>query len=427
MPDAVVGSVPFIEAIKYFRDKLRVPTAGWTDLWQGQHARAFTVAGAMREDLLRDMQSAVLKAIEGGGTLADFRKDFDKIVATYGWQYRGGRNWRTRVIFNTNLRMAHAAGKWEQAQRLKKSRPYLRYVAIDDSRTRELHRHWHNTILPVDHQWWSTHYPPNGWNCRCTVMSLSERDLKRFGFEVSDEAPPIELVDRDVNFPDGPRTIQVPAGIDPGFGYNPGEAAYGKKLADDVMAKWRASGPEAWEPLTPGDRTSYGLPRELPVDVLPARSVAAEAGKSREELAAEIEYVIGGKEKVFDLPNGATTAINAAALADHLSLDRAWLVPYLPEMLTDPAEIWMSFERHRGTGKVELRTRLVKVLSLGGEKARGYLVIAQVVAGRLEAWTVLPARNIGYLQQQRRGRLAYRRPVEAAGNGGEADGGEDGI
>lgn len=421
MPDPVVGSFPFDEAIKYFRDKLRVPTAGWTDLWQGQHARAFTVAGAIREDLLRDMQAAILKAIAGGGTLAEFRKDFDRIVATYGWQYKGGRNWRTRVIFNTNLRMAHAAGKWDQAQRLKKARPYLRYVAIDDSRTRELHRHWHNTVLPIDDPWWQTHYPPNGWNCRCTTQSLSERDLKRFGIKPSEEAPKIDLVDKDVNFPDGARTIKVPDGIDSGFGYNPGEAAYGKKLADDVMEKWRASGADAWEQLTPGDRKVYGLPRELPEDALPARSVSADAGKSTENLAAEIQYVIGGKEKVFDLPSGATITVNAAALADHLPLDRAWLAPYLPEMLTDPAEIWMTFERHKGTGRVELRTRLVKVVSLAGEKSRGYLVTAQVVAGRLEAWTVVPTRNIGYLEQQRRGRLMYRRPAD------QPDEGEGGI
>jgi hypothetical protein len=39
------------------------------------------------------------KAITGGTTLEDFRKDFDRIVAKHGWDYNGGRNWRSKVIY----------------------------------------------------------------------------------------------------------------------------------------------------------------------------------------------------------------------------------------------------------------------------------------------------------------------------------------
>ena len=43
----------------------------------------------------------------------------------------------------------------------------LRYVAVLDARTRPEHRAWHGLILPIDHPLWDTHYPPNGWGCRC--------------------------------------------------------------------------------------------------------------------------------------------------------------------------------------------------------------------------------------------------------------------
>ena len=37
-----------------------------------------------------------------------FREDFDAIVARLGWDYNGGRDWRTRVIYETNLNTSYA-------------------------------------------------------------------------------------------------------------------------------------------------------------------------------------------------------------------------------------------------------------------------------------------------------------------------------
>jgi SPP1 gp7 family putative phage head morphogenesis protein len=226
MPEPRPAPKPFavapVEAIDFLRKKLDVPTATWTDLWQEQHSVAFTVAGAQTEALVKDFHDAVSKAIENGTTLAAFRKDFDRIVANHGWSYNGSRNWRSKVIFDTNMRTAYAAGSWDQTQRVKKQRPYLRYVAVMDNRTRPEHAAWHGTVLPVDDPWWQTHYPPNGWNCRCIAQSLSADDLVQWGYKVSEQAPASPLVERTVNTPDGPQPVMVPDGIDPGFAYRPG-------------------------------------------------------------------------------------------------------------------------------------------------------------------------------------------------------------
>ncbi len=76
--------------------------------------------------------------------------------------------------------MSYAAGHWARFE-AKRIRPYLRYVAILDGRTRPEHALWHNVCLPVDHPWWDTHAPPCGWNCRCTLQTLTERDVARMG------------------------------------------------------------------------------------------------------------------------------------------------------------------------------------------------------------------------------------------------------
>lgn len=216
-------SVNPVEAIDFFRNKTRIPTRAWTDLWQQQHSAGFMIAGAQSDALLADFQGAIDDAIARGETLDAFRKRFDSIVEEHGWSYNGSRNWRSQVIFDTNMRMAYSAGQWQQIQRVKEQRPYLRYVAVMDNRTRPEHAAWHNTVLPADDPWWQTHFPPNGWRCRCTVQSLNERDLERYGLQVADAAPASAMVARAINTPDGRRTVMVPKGIDPGFAYRPGQ------------------------------------------------------------------------------------------------------------------------------------------------------------------------------------------------------------
>lgn len=220
----IAGNTAPLEAIKFLRAKLDVPSATWTDLWEAEHSVAFTVAGAQSDALVKDFHDAVDKAIASGETIETFRKDFDNIVDRYGWDYNGSRNWRSRVIFDTNMSTAYAAGRWEQIQRVKDTRPYLRYVHLaGQAHPRPEHEAWDGIILPVDDEWWLTHYPPNGWFCHCTVQSVSPDDLDRYGWTVSDSAPASIMVEATITTSDGgTRTVMTPEGIDPGFAYRPG-------------------------------------------------------------------------------------------------------------------------------------------------------------------------------------------------------------
>ncbi|MGT4071588.1 UNVERIFIED_CONTAM: F protein, partial [Aeromonas hydrophila] len=60
------GSLPFEEAIAFFRQKLDMPSERWADVWRDAHNRAFIVAGATKTDLLADLRGAVDKAISEG-------------------------------------------------------------------------------------------------------------------------------------------------------------------------------------------------------------------------------------------------------------------------------------------------------------------------------------------------------------------------
>lgn len=68
-----------------------------------------------------------------------------------------------------------------------------------DNRTHPLHRELHGQVYHIDDPFWDTFYPPNGFNCRCTVTAYSAADLTRRGLEVSDSEGRLEEVYRVVN------------------------------------------------------------------------------------------------------------------------------------------------------------------------------------------------------------------------------------
>ncbi|MBO2656171.1 minor capsid protein [Shewanella algae] len=219
------NGVPFQEAIEQFRRKVNIPSKAWDDMLGQPHAKGFAVAGATKMALLGDLHQAMDDGLEKGTSLSQFRRDFDKIVTSHGWQYKGTRAWRTRVIFDTNRKSSYAAGRWEQYQRAKQTRPYLVYQTAGDSRVREEHEKWDDLVLPVDDPFWDTHYPPNDYGCRCTTRSASESDLRRAGLSVS-TPPDIEMEPR-VNTTTGEVYPDTPKGIGTGWGYNVGKAWLG--------------------------------------------------------------------------------------------------------------------------------------------------------------------------------------------------------
>lgn len=408
MSSVEYGSLPFAEQIAFFRQKINLPTASWTDIFDGQHARAFVVAGAMKSDLLVDLRQALDRVIAEGATLADFRRDFDALVARSGWVYNGGRNWRSRVIYETNLNSAYMAGRWQQMQQVRRTRPYWRYVHSPFVENPRLdHLSWDGLVLRHDDPFWSTHYPPNGWGCKCRVETLSERNLKALGKDAPDTAPPLQLEERTVGIRGpNPRTVRVPTGIDPGFGFNVGEAAYGRQLSDVAMDEWKARKGDAWEILTPKTWADVGRPSKVPLDapvalpVTPAASVA--------EIAARLREQLGGNQKVYDV-KGLPITINAEVFAQHMDdLSRSAYLPLIEEALADPFEVWLAFERHKGTGLVTLRARIIKAVNLG--KGRSLLMVANAAGGQLQGWTFVPHSNLKYLSEQRYGELVWGRP-----------------
>lgn len=206
---------PFNEQVAFFRGKLGnlIQTEKWTDVRKAGHDTGFMVAGAQKADLLADLAAAVERTISAGKSLQAFRKDFDASVDRAGWNYRGERNWRTKVIYQTNMSTSYAAGREAQIQEGGYS--HKMYQHNHSRNPRQLHVSWHGLTLPVGHPFWDTHTPVNAFGCHCTVVGIrDEAAAKRLGGRWGDKPPAgWDVID--------PKTGEQ-VGIGKGWGYSPG-------------------------------------------------------------------------------------------------------------------------------------------------------------------------------------------------------------
>ena len=93
-----------------------------------------------------------------------FLNDVQKIDQTYNQNY-------LRAEYNFCQTSADMAARWERFQK-DGDRYNLQYRTAYDDRVRPEHAALHGVTLPISDSFWESYYPPNGWNCRCTVVQV---------------------------------------------------------------------------------------------------------------------------------------------------------------------------------------------------------------------------------------------------------------
>lgn len=88
---------------------------------------------------------------------------------------------RLTTIFRTNMFSSYQAGRYRQLVEDAEDYPYWRYVTMEDAAVRPMHAALHGKVFRWDDPFWDTHYPPNGFNCRCEVEGLDDFDLEAQG------------------------------------------------------------------------------------------------------------------------------------------------------------------------------------------------------------------------------------------------------
>jgi SPP1 gp7 family putative phage head morphogenesis protein len=128
------------------------------NVWRFSGAKNYAQQKAISEQL-----------VDATGKLRSF-KDFKFAASQINDEFVG--TW-LKAEYNNAVASAQMGAKWLQIQRDKTILPYLQYITAGDERVRLEHQELDDITLPVDHQFWDTYYPPNGWNCRCDVKQIS--------------------------------------------------------------------------------------------------------------------------------------------------------------------------------------------------------------------------------------------------------------
>lgn len=417
----------FDQAINFYRNKIKLPTSGWTDIWQEQHSHAFVVAGAAQDALVEDFYNAVQKAKWDGGGYAEFRTRFDEIVAKHGWAHNGAPGWRSRVIYDTNITQSYNAGRYQQMVALKDIKPYWEYDHTSIEHPRLEHKAWDGIILPADDPWFVTHYAANGWGCKCRIHALSgfeaQRKWEAKGNAGPDTAPPIEWEDRVVGKNgSNPRTVRVPKGIDPGFAYNPGKAWLEPHTVpplqgyDAVLRERGKPWPTSFKP------PALPKPTNIPADVI------LPAGTAPEVAVTDFLDVFGASMEqgaAFTDAAGSTLAITKALFQDG-SGEFKWLakpdkavrleyVNLLAMTLIEPDEIWWVWVQDGvDKGRWRLKRRYLRAFEVGGTNEYGVSVFEWGRTGWTGATVFMATQKTGaarevYFDKQRIGRLVYKK------------------
>lgn len=115
-----------------------------------------------------EMKEAANLLLDENGDLKPFEQfsnDVQKINDTYNKHY-------LKTEYNFAVQSAEMAAKWEEQQDGGEGRYLLQYRTAGDKKVRPAHQELNGITLPFSDPFWDKYYPPNGFNCRCTVQKV---------------------------------------------------------------------------------------------------------------------------------------------------------------------------------------------------------------------------------------------------------------
>ena len=184
-----VPKIPPLEAIEFFRRKVPLDSKTIERLVRMARERGMAVREGLTQQLRDLMEEIIGEALAQGRGLKWFTDNVQTILRRSGLD--PANPFRLETVFRTNLSTAYNAGRQEQMEDPDVAAVFThwQFDAVLDGATTDVCRAMHGKVFPKDHPVWDTHMPPNHFNCRSSVIPVSQLDIDDEGLTISRAVP----------------------------------------------------------------------------------------------------------------------------------------------------------------------------------------------------------------------------------------------
>lgn len=175
----------FDDAVDWFMARTVMTKDQAATLTQGARKDAFWVGAGLQADQVQRVMDEITDALETGEAFEEWRERVRNDLFSDA---------HAETVFRNAVQRSYNAGRWEQMHDpdVLALRPYGIVDAILDEATTDYCESVNETVLPLDHEWWLTHWFPAHHRCRTTVRNVRKSEAERRGISVPPDVEPAE-------------------------------------------------------------------------------------------------------------------------------------------------------------------------------------------------------------------------------------------
>lgn len=169
-----VENLPYAEAVEYLKKRDVIKKVDYNNLSDKMKFRAFTASRIADGDLLKRINSELIKNVNDGKGLKDFLSLTKTDILNKVGMGAGGQGWYWETVCRTNVQIAYNTGRM---MGFEEDKPLaLHFVGIEDARQTDVCHSLSNVIRPYDDPLWEKYIPPLHFGCRSTVRAIYDED-----------------------------------------------------------------------------------------------------------------------------------------------------------------------------------------------------------------------------------------------------------
>jgi SPP1 gp7 family putative phage head morphogenesis protein len=131
--------------------------------------------------VLKRLQEAIATLPEGGDW-REIRQTLAAEISPYMDDSPEGRAAaadRAELLLRVHGMQAYAAARYQTQVETADALPYWQYQSVGDQHVRDSHAALDGKVLPAADPFWTDHYPPWDYGCRCVVRAITQGEAGR--------------------------------------------------------------------------------------------------------------------------------------------------------------------------------------------------------------------------------------------------------